>query len=369
MLGRLWTLIKKELQAQFRDRDSRRLLIMPVVLQLAVIPFAATLEVINAHLAIYNQDAGAYSVELTQRLAKSSAFSHVQLLHGVDEVNEVVNNQHALMVVSFPSDFSRNIASGKTAILQTIGDGRRSNATQIAMSYIQDITDQYNLELAQQHYRKIPPSEVVVQNWFNPNLEYRWFILPCLIALITTVGCLVVTAMSVAREREQGTFEQLLVSPLSPALIMIGKVVPALVIATIQASIILLASIWLYQIPFQGSLILLYICILFYGLALAGVGLLISSICSTQQQAFLGVFCFIMPSLLLSGFISPVENIPQPLQAFTWLNPIRHFIVLSKGIYLKHFDFALVWHDLWPLIVIGIMTLSLAYVSFKRNLR
>jgi len=209
-------------------------------------------------------------------------------------------------------------------------------------------------------------SSITVRNWFNPNLEYRWFILPGLVAIITTIGCLIVTAMSVAREREQGTFEQLLVSPLTPGYIMIGKTVPALIIAIMQASIILFASIVVYRIPFQGSLILFYLCLLCYGLSLAGIGLLISSVSATQQQAFLGVFGFLMPAILLSGFISPIENIPQPLQSLTWINPVRHFIVISIGIYLKGFDLALVWHDLWPLFVIASITLSLAYMMFKR---
>ncbi len=369
MFGRLWALIFKELQAQLRDRNSRRVLIIPVILQIAVIPFTATLEVKNTQLGIYNQDAGAHSVELTQRLAKSKAFPNVQILYGVNEVKKAIDNQHVLTVVSFPSDFSRKIDSGQTATMQSIGDGRRSNTTQITTSYIQDIMRQYNQELLTQHVRRIQPSTITVRNWFNPNLEYKWFILPSLVAMITTLGCLVVTAMSVAREREQGTFEQLLVSPLTPGLIMIGKIIPALVIASIQATIILFASIFLYRIPFHGSLALLYLCILCYGLTMAGVGLLISSICSTQQQAFLGVFGFVMPSILLSGFISPIENIPEPLRSVTWFNPIRHFIVMSKGIYLKEFNFALIWNDLWPLLVIGLMTLSLAYISFKQYSR
>ncbi len=369
MFARLWTLILKELQVQLRDPNSRRVLIIPLIVQIAVFPFAATLEVENTHLAIYNQDAGAHSVELTQRFAKSKAFPYVKILYGLNEVKSTIDNQRALTVVSFPSDFSRKIDTGQTATMQTIGDGRNSNTTQITTNYIHDITSQYSHELSTHYSTQTAPSAISVQNWFNPNLEYKWFILPILIALTTTIACLAVTAMSVAREREQGTFEQLLVSPLTPGLIMTGKIIPALIIATIQASIILFASIFLFRIPFQGSFILLYLCILCYGLSLAGVGLLISSICSTQQQVFIGMFGFMMPCTALSGFISPIENIPEPLQSLTWFNPIRHFMVISKGIYLKGFDFALVWPDLWPLLIIGLITLSLANFSFKRNLR
>jgi ABC-2 type transport system permease protein len=345
------------------------MLIIPVILQIALFPFAVTLEVENTSLGIYNQDAGPYSVELTQRLAKSSAFPHIKLLYGIKEVKDAINNQRVLAVVTFPSDFSRNIAAGNKSAIQVLADGRRSNSAQIAENYIEEIVSQYQSELLHQHPIAGLPSVTTVRNWFNPNLEYRWFVLASFVAIITTLGCLIVTAMSVAREREQGTFDQLLVSPLTPAYILMGKVVPALIVATIQASIVLFASIVLYRITFHGSLLLLYFCILCYGLSVAGVGLLISSICATQQQAFLGVFGFIMPAILLSGFISPIENIPEPLRSLTWFNPIRHFIVISKGIYLKGFDLALVWHDLWPLLAIGVMTLSLAYARFRRYSR
>lgn len=370
MFRRLIALIIKELQAQLRDADSRRLLIIPVILQVAIFPFAATLEVKNSTLAVYNQDAGANSVELINRFAKAKAFPHLLLLHGLREVRDVVDNQRALLVINFPSDFSRNIRSDKTASLQVIIDGRRSNAAQIAATYIQDIVSQYQQDLQKQFYlsrhKNVSMSVISERNWFNPNLDYYWFILPSLVGLITTIGALVVTAMSVAREREQGTFEQLLVSPLTSGYIMIGKTIPALLIAASQATIILLASIFFYKIPFQGSIVLLYFSLLCYGLSLAGIGLLVSSICTTQQQAFLGVFGFLLPAITLSGYISPIENIPEPLQSFTWFNPIRHFIVITKGIYLKGFDMSLIWNDLWPLLVIALLTLSMAYFMFRQ---
>ena len=366
MFQRILALILKELQAQLRDPDSRRLLIIPVILQLILFPFAATLEVKNNTLAIYNQDIGVHSVELIQRFAQAKAFSHLLILHSVNNVRETIDNQRALLEVSFPSDFSRNIESGKTAELQVIIDGRRSNAAQIAASYLEDIVNTYQQDLQLQTNSPAPISEISVRNWFNPNLEYQWFILPCLIAIITTVGSLVVTAMSVAREREQGTFEQLLVSPLTSGYIMIGKIFPALMVAIVQATIILAASIFVYRVSFQGSILLFYFCMLCYGLALSGIGLFISSISSTQQQAFLGIFGFMMPAVLLSGFIAPIENIPEPLRALTWFNPIRHFVVICKGIYLKGFDMTFIWPDLWPLLAIAKLALFMAYVMFRR---
>ena len=211
-------------------------------------------------------------------------------------------------------------------------------------------------------------SELVVRNWYNPNLDYKWFVVPSLIAMITTIGVMIVTSLSVAREREQGTLDQLLVSPLATWQIFVGKAVPALIVATFQATIVLAIGIWAYQIPFAGSLALFYFTMVIYGLSLVGFGLLISALCSTQQQAFIGVFVFMMPAILLSGYVSPVENMPVWLQHLTWINPIRHFTDITKQIYLKDASLSIVWGSLWPLLFIAATTGSVAYAMFRRKI-
>ncbi|AJI94023.1 ABC transporter permease [Yersinia ruckeri] len=367
MFHRLYTLIIKELQSLLRDPQTRAILILPVILQVVLFPYAATLEVTNATIAIYSEDSGKASVELTQRFAKAKAFSQVLLLHSPQEIQPVIDNQRALLLIRFPEQFSANLVNGKTAPLQLLLDGRNSNSAQIAANYIQQIVQNYQDEVTQ---GQIKPnnSELVVRNWYNPNLDYKWFVVPSLIAMITTIGVLIVTSLSVAREREQGTLDQLLVSPLTTWQIFIGKAVPALIVATCQASIVLLIGIFFYQIPFAGSLVLFYGTMLIYGLSLVGFGLLISSLCSTQQQAFIGVFVFMMPAILLSGYVSPVENMPMWLQNITWINPIRHFTDITKQIYLKDASFDIIWHSLWPLLVITATTGSAAYAMFRRKI-
>lgn len=234
----------------FREPDSRRLLILPVLIQLALFPFAATLEVRNATLVVLNQDQGAASNELVQRLGATRAFPHQLWVKSERELRRAIDNQQALLGVWIPEDFSRSVVAGRTAQVLAIPDGRRSNSSQIALGYAQSIVQGYGTELARAA-GNTPSSTVVVRNWFNPNLEYRWFILPCLVAIITTVGSLIVTAMSVAREREEGTFEQLLVTPLTPGMIMVGKTVPALLVAMGQATIVVLAAVFVYDVPFQ----------------------------------------------------------------------------------------------------------------------
>ncbi|EAB9436678.1 ABC transporter permease, partial [Salmonella enterica subsp. enterica] len=360
MFHRLWTLIRKELQSLLREPQTRAILILPVLIQVILFPFAATLEVTNATIAIYNEDNGKHSVELTQRFARAKAFTHVLLLNSPQEIQPTIDTQKALLLVRFPADFSRNLDTFQPAPMQLILDGRNSNSAQIAANYLQQIVKEYQQTLMDGK-PKPNNSELVVRNWYNPNLDYKWFVVPSLIAMITTIGVMIVTSLSVAREREQGTLDQLLVSPLTTWQIFVGKAVPALIVATFQATIVLAIGIWAYQIPFAGSLALFYFTMVIYGLSLVGFGLLISSLCATQQQAFIGVFVFMMPAILLSGYVSPVENMPVWLQNLTWINPIRHFTDITKQIYLKDASLGIVWGSLWPLLVIAATTGSAAY--------
>lgn len=368
MLHRLSTLIRKELQLLLREPQTRAILILPVLIQVLLFPFAATLDVTRATLAIYNEDGGKHSIELMQRFAHSSAFPRLRMLNSPQQIQSVIDRQQALLLVRFPADFSRNLDRFQPAAIQLILDGRNSNSAQIAASYLQRMVGDYQRELLAE--RPISAdNELVVRHWYNPNLNYKWFVAPALIALITTIGVMIVTSLSIAREREQGTLDQLLVSPLATWQIFIGKAVPALIVATVQATIVLAAGILGYQIPFSGSLALFYFTLVVYGLSLAGVGLLISALCATQQQAFIGVFVFMMPAILLSGYIAPVENMPVWLQNLTWINPIRHFTEITWQIYLKDAGFRTIQPGLWSLLAIAVITGSAAYMMFRRKIR
>jgi ABC-2 type transport system permease protein len=366
MFSRIVTLVIKELETLLQDPKSRELLIVPVFIQLAIFPFAATLEVKNNTLAVYNEDSGRESTELIQRFSQAQAFSELLALHSEAEVRRTMDNQQTLIVLRFAQDFSRDVAAGRSPKVQAILDGRRSNSGQIALGYVQQIINDYSAErLASQ--QKTAPSALVVRHWFNPNLDYTWHILPCLVAMITSINALIITALSVAREREQGTLDQLLVSPLTPGMIMVGKIIPAILAAVVQGTIVLLGAVLVYRVPFQGSLLPLYGSMILYSLALAGFGLLISSVCATQQQAFLGVFSFLMPAFLLSGFAAPVENMPVWLQYLDWVNPLRHFIVIVKGLFLKDIDPAALLRNLYPLLIIATATLGAANWLLRRR--
>ena len=365
-LLRILTLIRKELQVTLGDPQGRKLVILPVLLQSLLFPLAVTLEVKNNTLAVLDEDSGLASHEIVQRLSRASAFTDIVTLSSETEMTRAIDAQRALAVVRFPADFSRRVALGETAPVQLVLDGRRSNSSQIAASYIQQIVNDWSAERAVAAGAP-PASEIVVRHRYNPNLDYPWFVLPSLVAILLTISALILTALSVAREREQGTFDQLLVSPLTPGMIMLGKSVAALAIGLAQISFLILAAVFVFHVPLTGSLALLYLSAVLYFAALAGVGLLISAVCSTQQQAFLGAFAFMMPAVLLSGFASPIENMPGWLQILTWINPIRHFIVISKSIFLKDAPADFVLLQAVPLALIATATVSIALLRYRRR--
>jgi ABC-2 type transport system permease protein len=368
MLERIRCLIVKEFLAVWRDKKSRIILIVPPVIQMLIFSFAATQEVKHVPIAVLNKDSGILARDLVARIEGSPNFSRVIHLGSDAEVAPTLDAGRALMVVHVGPDFSRRVAARQPAQVQLLLDGRRSNAAQIVAGYGGAIIARYDAELATSRAAPPPASEVVARVWFNPNLDAQWSTVPALVAILTTLMGLMITGMSVARERELGTFEQLLVSPLSPTEILIGKSVPALVIGVGEASGMVLVGILVFKVPFRGSVGLLYLSMLVYLAALIGVGLFVSSLARTQQQAILYSFVFMVPAVLLSGFATPVENMPDWLQSVSLADPIRHFIVILKGLFLKDLPAAEVARHLVPLVAIASVTLLAANWLFRRRM-
>jgi ABC-2 type transport system permease protein len=367
MRQRLYRLIVKELLAALRDPRARYILILPPVVQLLVFSFAATQEVKNVRLGVLNDDYGTAARDLVARFEGSTSFTAIHYLRGEAEIAPAIDARRVLMVLHVGADFSRKLTAGEKAAVQLILDGRRSNAAQIVAGYAQAIIEGYNRERAAIRRSPEPPSAVAARVWFNPNLETTWNTVPSLVAILTTMLGLVVTALSVARERELGTFDQLLVSPLEPIEIVIGKTVPSLIIGLVEGSLMLVVGVLLFRVPFQGSVPLLYAAMIVYLGTVIGVGLFISSLARTQQQAYLGAFVFIVPAVLLSGFASPIENMPKWLQTLTLVNPLRYYMVIVKGVFLKAMPAAMVLRLLWPLALIALVTLTAATWLFRHR--
>lgn len=368
MFGRITALIIKEILAVWRDKKSRFVLVIPPLIQLLVFSFAATLDVKNASIAILNRDMGKAAFELVQRFKGSPTFNKVFYLHGVEEIKPTIDQQKAFLVLHIDEQFSRNLYAGKEGSVQLILDGRKSNTTQIVQGYALNIIDQFSRDFAHDQGFPVQPTVLVTRNWYNPNLLYYWFNVPNLSGVLTMLVAMIVTALSVARERELGTFDQLLVSPLQPFEILLGKTIPAIIISLIEGTIIITAAILFFRIPFTGSLILLYLSLFVFVSCIVGVGLFFSSLCNTQQQAILGTFVFMSPSILLSGYATPVENMPGWLQIIDIANPLRYFLVIVKGIFLKDMPAHIVWENVWPMIIIATINLTGADWFFRRKL-
>lgn len=396
MLHRIASLIYKEFLSLWRDKKSRRVITLPPIIQLFVFAFAATLDVQNVTMGILNKDNGEHGFELTQRFHGSPTFKHIIYLSSVEEISTFIDNKRGSMVVHIDEQFSRDLDSGKQATVQLILDGRGSNSTQIVAGYAGSIIDQFNRDLLgpqgltiQQQEQDEPielvnandnfasqfrhtlqqPVELIVRNSYNPNLLYYWFTIPSLCGVLVLVEALLLTALSVARERELGTFDQLLVSPLQPIEILIGKTIPPVIISMCAGTFILLAGIFIFQIPFTGSILALYLAMFVFVCSIVGFGLMISSLCSTQQQAILGAQVFMTPSISLSGFATPIENMPEWLQEATRIIPLRYFLVVAKGSFLKAMPFDIVADNIWPMAIIAIVTLTTAQWFFRHRLQ
>ena len=263
--------------------------------------------------------------------------------------------------------FDSFVPAGRCAAIQVIADGRNSNTAGIATGYVGAAVSAFNTRWQAAHGLGGPPVQVTMRAWFNPNLETRWNMIPALIGTLTMLQTLLLTAMSVAREREEGTFDQLLVTPFRPAEIMAGKAIPSLLVGLSQSTVILLvAQLW-FRIPFAGSFATLYLGITLFLLAAAGTGLLISAVVTTMQQALLATFLTVMPFTLLSGLLTPVSSMPDTLQKFSLVNPLRYMIDIAQRVYLEGAGPESLSADLWPLAVTALVTLSVGALAFRNR--
>ena len=347
-MGRIKALIIKEFWAVWVDKKSRAIILIPPIVQLVIFAYAATLEVKNVSLGIANWDSGAQSFDFIQRFHGSPTFDKIIYLDNENAIADAIDSQKALAVLHFDDQFSRKILQGNTASVQVILDGRKSNASQIVQGYISKIIDRYNEDLATKTAQPEPVARLAPRNWFNPNLDYLWFTVPNLCGVLIMSISLIVTGLSVARERELGTFDQVLVSPLQPYEILIGKALPAIAIGLMEGTIILAMAKFFFHIPFHGSVLVLYGCMLVFICSIIGIGLFLSSLCRTQQQAILGAFLFIAPAVILSGFATPIENMPPWLQTLTLANPLRYFLIIVKGVMLKNMPLSALFPTLGP---------------------
>ena len=365
MIGPLAAQVVKELLSYLRDPQSRLILVGPPLMQLLVFSYAITLDADNVRIAIFNEDPGASAAELVQRIAAGSFVSEIVAVHSRKALETAINERDALVAVHVPAEFSRELAGHGSTAVQVILDGRRANAAQVTLGYLSAIVAETGAEITNAG----PQPRAEVRNWFNPNLIYRWFVVPSLSGILAMMISLLVTALSIARERELGTFDQLLVSPARPIEIVIGKTIPAVLIGSVLGTVMIAAGVFLFRIPFTGSPLWLGVGLVMFIASMVGIGLMISSICQTQQQAILGTFTVAVPLVLISGFATPVENMPEWLQLVAAASPLKYYLIIVRGSFLKTLPPADVLTNVWAMVAIAAVTFSTAVVIVKRNLQ
>ncbi len=363
-LLRIIALTRKELLAVLKDPRSRMSLLIPAIVQGLVFGYAATYDLNHVPYAVLDQDHSQASRQLLAGLDGSGVFERVADLRSEQEIRTYIDRRRALLVIQIKQDFERQLQLGQQADVQVIADGRNSNTAATASSYLTAVVGAFNQRWREDH--GLPPEVLTstTRAWYNPNLETRWNIIPGLIGTLALIQTLMLTAMSVAREREQGTFDQLLVTPFKPFEIMAGKALPSILVGITQAAgVFLVAQLW-FQIPFAGSIVTLFCGLIMFLLAAVGIGLLLSAVAATMQQAMLSALLFIMPFSLLSGLTTPISNMPSILQYFTFINPLKYAIDIARRVYLEGVGLPVLAADLWPLALISLITLSAASWMF-----
>jgi drug efflux transport system permease protein len=365
MFGRILALILKELTALWKDPKTRMVLLAPPLIQVMIFSYAASFDVSRARLAVWNEDAAAPASELVRRFANSPGFAVVADIDNPQAASTALDAKRVAAVLHVPQKFSADLLGGRTAHLELLLDGRRSNTALLIDGYASSIAAQFAQDMRPS---TSPPLVLDTRDWFNPTLDPQWFILPGLVAVLSLVITMLVSALSLARERELGTFEQMLVTPLRPLEILVGKALPAMIVGVVEANIVVAAALLWFGLPFAGSPLLLEGALLVYMLAGVGVGLAISSFARTQQQAILGVFVFASPAIILSGFASPVENMPASVELLSRIDPVRYMLIISRGSFLQDMPFAVAWQSMWPMALIGVALFGIATVMVRRAL-
>jgi ABC-2 type transport system permease protein len=374
MFERAIAIIIKEFKQIFRDPRMKTVIFISPLLQIMLFGYAANKDITYVPAAIYDRDNTIESREFIKRFTYSRYFIPERYIYNDEEQNRVLDKSLASVVIRIDRGFGRNLKAGKDAQVQLAYDGTDSNTAMIVMGYANTIVSKYQYDMLKKQaeatgrMKDIPVVDLRDRAWFNGNLVSRNYYLPGVIATIVTMMSLLLTAMAIVREKEIGTMEQLIVSPLEPLEFIVGKLIPFGIIALIQITLITILGVLWFHIPLRGNLLFLLFCTCIYLFTTLGIGLFISTISSTQQEAMMSVFLFYMPTMLLSGFAYPIANMPKIIQYFTCFNPLRYFLVVIRGIFLKGVGIEVLWVQLIPLVIMGIAVINFSAMQFRKRL-
>jgi len=376
MFGRLKQMLIKEFIQVFRDKRTRFILIGPPILQMLIFGYAATYEIRHVPTVVLDLDHSQESRDLVSLFSSSPYFDVQRQLTTSRELGDLIDQGKATVGLEIDAGFARKLRGGQTAPLQVIVDSTNSNTALIASGYISQIALGYAqtaqrdriMRIAPQLLEAAPSVELQPRPWYNPGLKSRWFFVPGVIGSLTLVLVVTLTAFAVVREREIGTLEQIMVTPIRPAEFILGKTLPFFLIGLFDVSLIAVVGTFWFQVPFRGHVSVLLAGSILFIVSMLGVGLLISTVSSTQQQAMVTAFFFIMPAIAFSGFGFPISTMPQWMQTLTYLVPLRYFLIVLRGTYLKGVGMEILWPQMAAMAGLGVALLTTAILRFHKAL-
>jgi ABC-2 type transport system permease protein len=374
MLARLKQMLIKEFIQVFRDKRTRFVLFGPPIIQMLVFGYAATFEIHHVATVVLDLDHSQESRDLISRFTSSPYFDVQHQLTDSRQVEDLIDRGKATVALQINPGFAENLRKGQTAPLQVIVDATNSNTaliasgyvSQIALGFAKDFQQDRISRISPQFAERIPSVQLEQRPWYNPDLRSRWFFVPGVIGSLTLVLVVNLTAFAVVREREIGTLEQIMVTPIRPAEFILGKTLPFFLIGLLDVSLIAIVGTLWFQIPFRGQISVLFIGAVLFLLCMLGVGLLISTVSATQQQALVTSFFFIMPAITFSGFGFPINTMPEWLQYLTYASPLRYFLVVLRGTYLKGVGMDILWPQMLAMAGLGVGLLATAVLRFHK---
>jgi drug efflux transport system permease protein len=369
-VSRLLHVVRKEFLELRQDPRLFSIVIMAPIIQLAMLGYAATTDVRNVPLVVIDQDGTSESRDLVSRFEASQSFMVIDRLSSVTEIDEYLDTGRAWIALTIPAEYGKRIRAGTPTTVQVVADGTDANSTNVALGYAGALIADYARELAVPSgaVQGPPLVSAEVRVWFNPQLESRDFMIPGILALLLLVVTTNLSSMAIVRERELGTLEQLNVTPIARWELIVGKMVPYALIGLIDILLVVFVAVFWFEVPLRGSFTLLLVMCGVYLLTTLGLGLFVSTISSTQQQAMMtSSFFFLIPMVFLSGFVFPIENMPTVVQPVTYLIPLRYFLIILRGIFLKGVGLETFWPDALALLGWGVGILTLATLRSSKR--
>jgi ABC-2 type transport system permease protein len=382
MWERIWVILRKEVRQTLREPRMRVVLFVPPLVQLIVFGYAVNLDVDNTRIAWMDRDQTPQSRELLAAFEGSRRFQVTAIPADDNQVRELMDTGEVQAVVSVLPGFASDISRGRTAAVQILVDGTNSNTASLVSSYAGDIVAEYSARALEKQMRQrlmaaggsapvnLSTPDLVARSrvWFNPDLRSRNYFVPGVVANIIMMVTLMLTALAIVREKEIGTMEQLMVTPMRPIELMIGKTLPFAAVGLLDVALITTAALVVFHIPLRGSVLLLVGCSILFLLTSLGAGLFLSTISQTQQQAMMASFFFSTPAFMLSGFAFPIRNMPEAVQYLTYLNPLRYFMEIVRGIFLKGTGISVLWPQMLALAIYGVAVMTLSALRFHKRL-